>query len=107
MNLNHGAPIDTLASWEDPHYGGVSPPPRKKLKRTAGAEGSGESSTTTMQQEVANGTITHRNGNSDKTRNTPAVNGVSELKKASVRLDGPNREMVKLIGQHLSNLGFK
>lgn len=38
MNLNDGAPIDTLASLEDNHYGGASPPPRKKLKRTQQGE---------------------------------------------------------------------
>lgn len=127
MNLNHGAPpIDTLASWEDPQYGGVSPPPRKKLKRTTGAQeaevqNSGDSSSSSSsscgielsnmqhQQEVANGTPSpQQNGNFAQTHSkVPVVNGVSEVPKPTVILDAANKEMVRIIGQHLTNLGFK
>ncbi|KAF2369061.1 WD40-repeat-containing domain [Trinorchestia longiramus] len=108
VNLNHGASIDTLASWEDPHYGGVSPPPRKKLKTTQGEEDLSSTVNMQHQTEVANGASQHQlNGSADGGA-AVAVNGVrDETKKAALKLDPINKDMVRLIGQHLANLGFQ
>uniref|UniRef100_A0A6A7G1M6 WD repeat-containing protein 26-like isoform X2 n=1 Tax=Hirondellea gigas TaxID=1518452 RepID=A0A6A7G1M6_9CRUS len=58
-----------------------------------------------QQEMVSNGAAPQTNG---KTEVAPAINGVSEdIKKPSVKLDPINTEMVRLIGQHLTNLGFK
>ncbi|KAA0202387.1 hypothetical protein HAZT_HAZT001104 [Hyalella azteca] len=121
VTLNHGAFIDILASWEDPHYGGASPPPRKKLKRTQGGVGCDEScssgggkteeslgGTASMQHqtEVTNGaSVPQLNGSSDG-GSAVTVNGVKDETKKALKLDPINRDMVRLIGQHLANLGF-
>lgn len=64
----------------------------------------GTTSTMQHQGEVSNGASGPQlNGSTDN--GTTAVNGVGE--KKATKLDAVNREMVRLIGQHLSNLGFQ
>ncbi|KAK8734285.1 hypothetical protein OTU49_006108, partial [Cherax quadricarinatus] len=115
--LHHGVHVDTLASWQNPQYGGVSPPPRKKRKQSSEDT---SSSTDNMQQQTqhqhsqqqqqaANGASeVQHNGQTDgcEGNTAEAQNGVRE-EESSPKLSVVQQEMVRLIGQHLVELGLK
>lgn len=111
--LHHGAPVDTLASWQDPQPGGRSPPPRKRRKLSPEAptiaSSTPASPLSTMQQQQqqqhANGAEAQHNGTEGD--GAQAVNGLGEEESAAPRLSTVQQDMVRLIGQHLVHLGLK
>lgn len=117
--LHHGVHIDTLASWQDPQYGGVSPPPRKKRKQssedtsaaTDNMQQQHQQHQLQQQQQASNGSSeVQQNGvvqtDGCEGNNAQSQNGVSE-EDSSLKLSGVQQEMVRLIGQHLIELGLK
>lgn len=115
--LHHGVHIDTLASWQDPQYGGVSPPPRKKLKQssedTTPATDNMQQQNQHQQQQQASsngsGEVQQNGmGHTDncEENNTQTQNGVTE-EETPPKLSVVQQEMVRLIGQHLIELGLK
>ncbi|KAK4313096.1 hypothetical protein Pmani_015522 [Petrolisthes manimaculis] len=144
---HHGVHLDTLASWQDPQYGGVSPPPRKKRKQedTTTSTTTTTSSTTpqqqslsstapapttsTMQQQQHHQQHQHSHHQQQQQQQQQANGASSEVVQQNGQSDGGcetengvveevgggggpelsvvQQEMVRLIGQHLVQLGLK
>lgn len=99
--------VSILESSSDPEDGGVSPPPRKKQRITAAsanmqANGCSHNGTT----EPATSIVSHSNGTCSNVANGQ-VNGQSERGTHGKTLSKSDRDIVRLIGQHLRGLGLE